>query len=482
MADNKLQILLELERRGRLPEDKKEILGELRRRNVISEGPSISTGSGKGYKIGGNLDRFLSGLPDAGMVAGGFGGGLLGGASGGVGSVPGSVAGGGLGRAGGRSLEELIRNLIGFKKGPVGAGTYLGEAGTGALTEVLGQAAGPVLKGLGSAVGLDTLASYLSKKAATSSYPPSINPVRQTMKSIERGTKTLGEEGVERGLYGMKPSTAYRESVARREGLGAQLGEEISKAEKSGSVVDLQKALNEIDSLKNFYRKKNDTKSLAYLEKRGADLLEQYQSNQGSKTVPLSYLLDEAKNYNISPTTAQELKKVFQEAAKSAYKKEGSYEMAAVEAEFSENLARGLRKELERIVPEAQFLNKEYHIYDELSKSLAQSLSKDLLRSGISLPGFAAGGSGAAAAGSAAAALPAYVAYVGGKSFPVKTYLAAQLQKASTGLGNEAVARNISANFLAHPTLRRAVLRALGRVGTAKAIKATQSQQKKEQQ
>ncbi|MCA9496807.1 MAG: hypothetical protein KC589_07710, partial [Nanoarchaeota archaeon] len=203
MADNKLQILLELERRGRLPEDKKEILGELRRRNVISEGPSISTGSGKGYKIGGNLDRFLSGLPDAGMVAGGFGGGLLGGASGGVGSVPGSVAGGGLGRAGGRSLEELIRNLIGFKKGPVGAGTYLGEAGTGALTEVLGQAAGPVLKGLGSAVGLDTLASYLSKKAATSSYPPSINPVRQTMKSIERGTKTLGEEGVERGLYGM---------------------------------------------------------------------------------------------------------------------------------------------------------------------------------------------------------------------------------------------------------------------------------------
>lgn len=435
--------------------------------NTITNAPQRTLYQKLFNTYGGIVDQALSGIPDAAMLAGDIGGGALGmlGGPAAPATVPlGAVAGGMTARPVGIEIEQALRNLIGLQRPREES---LNQAlQTGALSSAVGVGTGPALKMAGRGLGVKSLMGNQARKYATASFPTSTPLAQAERRAIIEGEGTLGEEAIERGIYGTRKPAAYAQADAMRQKFGKDLEVAFAKADKAKNYLELEKVFEPLQELKQNMLSTGRKSEAEFIDNKISDTLEYWQQKTKPEFVPLGKL---GKTY-ISPSEANTLKKAFQAEARGAYKSAGAYKEAGVQAETAAEIASNIRSELEKIVPEAAFANKEYHIYDEIAQSLADTYSKDLARGGISLPTFGATGTGIAVGGAAGAPLAAGV-YLGSKAFPVKTFLSAQLKAASKSMGNEAIMKNVAANFMAQPTLRRAVLRAIGRVGTAQGVK-----------
>lgn len=456
MAD-KVQIMLELEKRGALPADKAAVIGELRKRGAI---PSLDAKPGI-LSRGGFVDRnILSGqLPFAGGLAGGTIGATLGSAAGGIGAVPGGLAGAGLLTGGGTALQNFARERLGLDA-PRNISQALSDAGkgiqSGVQSEMLGAIGNKVLSSVGGAISksIKDKAGSAVQKLATSSVPQSI---KEVAKAVEYETPTLGVQMANKGIYGFRKNVLDI-AKAGEANFGKQIDDVLSAAQEQR--IDPNKIVSELDSIQSRFLRAGKNDAAKIIESRKADFL----SNILEKGQTMFKDLEGAvKDGLLSPKAANLLKREFGQEASSVFNKDSVDAVSTVNAEFAESMRKALQKEIEKIAPKMSFLNKEYHFYDELTSALSKGIAKDISKGGITIAQPLTTG-GAATAGAFAGGAPGAIAAGGAvqlsRSFPIKTFLAANLAKVAK-VGSDKAASEVTANFMSNPTLRNAVVRAI---------------------
>lgn len=398
---------------------------------------------------GGFADRhLLSGqLPFAGALLGGAAGaGLTGLPTFGAGSPLGGVVGGGAGAAGGKSIENALRSWIGLNA-PTNLKQSFSSAGAAGLQGAAQEAGGQLLsKGLTSAVNAAAKAKpvqSLATRLSTSSIPQSASELSHAVKT---GQKTLGEETAARGIYGTKRKV-FDIAKDNLNTISSKLDELLSSANEN---VDPRTVVSELGKVKTKFSNTANGAALRQIERKEAEFVSRWldKSPSGELTSKLS------------TSEANIVKRLFQNQAKY---EATAFQTQAVQKEFSKAVARGLRKEIERIVPEASFLNKELHVYGQLFDTMADSIAKDISKGGISIANPVTTGAAGAGVGLAAGSIPAAAAAAGtvqlSRSFPIKTYLAAMLTKAR---GKQA--ERVAPQMLAHPQIREAFFKVLNRL------------------
>ena len=415
-------------------------------------------------------------LPTIGSI----GGGILGGIGGaiptlGMGAPGAAILGAGVGGAGGKSLEQALLGLIGKNKNTLGQNLAdVGKAGlAGAASEGIGQSIVPGLKALGQAPGIKQAGQYIAKKAGnitqslgTSAFPQAPKEVAE---AVSAGKQTIGEQAAYKGIYGFKRNVlGLLNSQKKNIGESLDVALESAKAEK----IDPQIVVKELDTVKQKFLNLGNTESAKAVEKRAADWLGQFGSGLDEAGAPVTKYL--------TPSEANVLKRQFANQAKQAFKQADFTDTASLNAEFSEAMAKGLRKAIENVVPQAKILNKEYHLYDKLAESVSMTLARDLLRSGLPVSGqLAAAEAGAVAGFAGASPATGAIASVASRSFPVKTFLAAQLAKiAKSGVTPE-VARDVTLNLMSHPTFKNLIYKTVSRGTIYKGVENNLDKNKK---
>ncbi len=455
---NKIQIMVELEKRGKLPEGKKQLLAEARRRGLVDKDAGA-------FDKGGWADRnLLSGqLPMAGYVGGAVLGGMAGlPAGGGLGSPVTAplfgVAGAGLGGAGGQVAEDAIRQALGWHK-PKGMRETIGRAAQTGSASMAAEAlpVGQAMK-IAGRFGAKNYVKPLQQRLATSAFP---TPTKEIAGNIVKGELTLGQEAAKRGVYGMKRNVLNR-VVRDKKLVGQQLDTVLNEA--SQASIDPHKIMQSLQPVRQKLTRLNDLKGLKLLERKEAEFLGKHARHEFSYVPTRELIKPNSKILN--PMEANIIKRLHADRAKSIYNAQqlGNVDaVAAVEREWSKGVADGLRAEINKIVPEASFLNKEYHIYNELVDVVSNSMAKDLKNGAVMVAHpMSTGGAGAlgyAATGDMGGAVTAAMAQKAGRSFPVKSYLATQLDKIVSKKGGE----TIYADLMAHPTFRKMLFNVLGR-------------------
>ncbi len=268
-------------------------------------------------------------LPQYLPVAGGVVGGIVGGAGGtafgmGVGGVPGAVGGAALGGAAGESVRQLANRAMG-NTAPATSGEAAKEIGTQAAiqggSELLGQAAAPIIKNVGAAL-------------VQSAIKPG---VKATAKAIARGVetsnlpvvKTLIKEGVNVSPGGIAKLqdiiTASNDDVAN------------AVAGMTGKISPLKVAGRNADLMKRVATQVNPTADMETVKKVTGEFLTQAGTTKPAATGTGIVSRD------LTGPEAQAMKQGTYRALKDrAYGTVGN-----VEIEAQKNLARGLKEELE---------------------------------------------------------------------------------------------------------------------------------------
>ena len=248
---------------------------------------------------------------------------------------------------------------------------------------------------------------------------------------------------------------------AKRADISRRLGQALDAA--SEQRIDPREAIKELDPLKQKFKRLGNKAALRKIERQEAEFLRDHLDLQsGAAFTPTDIpteQLAKAGLPTLTPKEASIIKTLNQRVAKSTFS-QAPLDVAAVQKEFSKNLSTGLRKEIEKVVPEASYLNKELHVYDQLVESLSTSIARDISKGGISIaaPFTTAGGvAGGALLGGPTGALIGGGAIQISRSFPVKSFLAAKLSK----VAGKQVAPELASEVMAHPSLRKAVFDAL---------------------
>ncbi len=412
-------------------------------------------------QAGGFLDKnVLSGQLPAAL-------GLVGGA---VGGVPGA----GFGGAAGRSIENPIRQVLGLSP-PMSLADNFKTAGLAGLNMAAGEGvgqiggkllgvAGDAIKSIARSKPIAPFVQNAANRLATSSVPQSTT---QIAKSVEEGTPTLGQQLAQRGQYGFK-QTIFDYAKAGKEKFGKWLGEELDAAASQG--IDPNKAAQALDDVEKRFLRTGNKEAAKIIENRKAAWLDSVLNNKEK----LFLKPDEAVGKGLlSPSEANILKREFASEASSVFKQENFDAVSGVNAEFAHALAKGLRREIEKVVPNAEYLNKEFHFYDQLSNAISTGIARDLQKGGLTIAqpfstgaaagtGLALGGPAGAIAGGTGVQLA--------RTFPVKTYLAAQLTKLAGKEITPELASQVSSQMLAHPTFRKAIFKAISSIGTFNAL------------
>ncbi len=269
-------------------------------------------------------------LPEWLPTIGGAAGGVIGGAGGtafgmGVGGVPGAIGGAALGGAAGESARQLIQHVTGAPEAPQSTRQAASQIGTQAAiqggSELLGQAATPIIKNVGAAL-------------VQSAIKPG---VKATAKAIARGVetsnlpvvKTLIKEGVNVSPGGIAKLqdiiTASNDDVAN------------AVAGMTGKISPLKVAGRNADLMKRVATQVNPTADMDTVKKVTGEFLTQAGTTKPAATGTGIVSRD------LTGPEAQAMKQGTYRALKDrAYGTVGN-----VEVEAQKNLARGLKEELE---------------------------------------------------------------------------------------------------------------------------------------
>ena len=419
----------------------------------------------------------LSGqLPMIGMALGSVTGGLLGGAAGGVGALPGTVAGAGLGGAAGQSIQDFLRSATGVEEPPKTFVESLqrgfpraAETGVRAATvEAAIPAGGALVKGgarlAAKAPGIKQAIPFLKRglqrgvrKIATPAFP---QPVKEVAEAVATGQRTVGEEAAARGISGFK-NKVFNLAKAKVSQFGSQLDDALRAADDE--LIDPREVVKRLEPVKQKFQRLGNKSALRQIERKEAQFIKDNIIDEDIFFVTPEGVAV-AGQPSLKPSEANIIKRLHQRIAKFGA---SPFETTPVPREFSKALSRGIREEIEGVVPQASYLNKELHIYDEISDIVATSIARDLSRGGVSLPQtiFTGGGlaGGAVIGGGAGAVAGAGVAAAASKipkSFPIRTFLASKLSKVAGGEATEGMA----AELMAHPTMRDALFKAFSRI------------------
>lgn len=394
----------------------------------------------------------------------------------GIGGVLGFLSPGSLGKkvfekTASTAGRVLPQNIIGRALG-TGVGSAALEQGLSerSLTDISGRLED--LKGdvaTGSAVDLGLLmapktlrlpkqaASSISKRFSNSAFAK--QATKGLVDAVEKGKKTLGELAAERGLFGFKRGLLSK-VVSKRKDFGEQIGNALKQFDER--TVNPNDVLKELNSVKDRFKRTGNINAAKQIEKRAAAWLDNILEQRGLSKVGVGDLT----KIGLSPSEANLLKREFSTEASSVFKLASPDAVSSVNAEFANAMSKGLRKEIEKIVPEIRNLNKEFHIYDELADTISKSIASDLKSGALTIRSpFSTGG--AATAGAFIGGLPG--AIIGGgaaqltRSFPVQTFLAAQLSRIANNKG----VSDIAADMISHPVFRRAILRAVVEAGNS---------------
>jgi hypothetical protein len=209
-----IDIMLELEKRGKLPENKVSILAEARKRGLVpggekTEAPKIeSLKQSTGQRIAGAIAPYARPVLEAGGVVGG---GVLGSAGGPLGSV----AGAGLGYAGGRQAANLLEEYSGTRKPPT-----LEQAASQAISDIpagMAMEAGGQIGGKALSSGYDYITGKISPmKILSGAYQKALStPFGQEGKALSKETGIELTPAQETGnkLLNLAENTARKSGV-----------------------------------------------------------------------------------------------------------------------------------------------------------------------------------------------------------------------------------------------------------------------------
>lgn len=461
---------------------------ELEQLKALREG--ISKRRNPGFTDpGGFLDKnVLSGQMQ--VLGGGLGGaiGAVSGApTGGLASPALGILGAGGGAIAGQTAEDLIRSAIGLpvdqaatsipgnlaRQGQIGTNYMAGQALGYGVPKAIGMAAntgpgqfiGRALKSGGKKIQETVSPSlrYAYSRLGVGSMPEPIKQLSRKVsagntqsiqQALESGNLPIGQEAAMRQVYGTKQSVLSK-AQDMMSSLGNQLDDVLAKA--SNNKIDPLLVVKELDGLSSSYSKRaGSERAISMINQARDNFLSKYTSPESSGALGTAA----RKLSSLEPLAANEVKRALQSQAKSAYSKVG-YDMAGVEAEIAESLARGLRKEIENKVggQTVKKLNQELGFYKQMSDIVAKEIAKDLNRIGFGMgQNLQVGSAGAAgfAVGGVPGALAGTTASIASKSFPVRTRLAAMLARAS-GDKIDTLARD----FMADPVFRSAAEKAM---------------------
>lgn len=260
-----------------------------------------------------------------------------------VGGAVGGVPGAAIGYGAGRQAANLIEESQGKRK-PVELAPRLAEAGkdlvTGAAMEAGGQGAAKIIEaGAGQVAKLAPRIYEAVLKVPPRSVP---NDVRN--------------RAVQTALEGQYPPTqkGLNRLQADIDGLNREIDSVVTRAGNSGKEVDMNAVVKRVDKLKDFYNALPPDRAKPFIED-----LEKLQSE---------YLSGGAK---LNVVSAQEMKKRIYQLHRKHY---GELKTAVVEGEKA--IARGLKEELVKQIPEIGKLNAKDSARIELENVLERAVNR----------------------------------------------------------------------------------------------------------
>jgi len=250
-TQDKIKVMLELEKLGGLPKDKQVILDELRSLGAV---PALDSAPKQseipGAKTRQQNTKFVKSL--ALPQLGAFGGGVLGALGAGIptlgaGAVGGATVGAGIFGGLGKSAEIALMNLL-ANRGTQSPFKQTLQSGVDAATnQMIGESIIPGAKiigkgvskipGVSSALGsVKKFAGNIGQGLSTSSF---VQPAKDVEKALLKGKETLGQEAAKRGIYGFKRSVLNL-LTSKTKDIGSQIDlalDAVSKEKISPSII-----------------------------------------------------------------------------------------------------------------------------------------------------------------------------------------------------------------------------------------------------
>lgn len=430
MAD-KLEIMLELERRGALPPDKQELLNEARTRGLIGNSqktdevkddtPAWARTSGKFGSAGPTMyglygagrELLRNGIETVGTTAGQAGGALI--------PVPGaSYAAGGAGYAlSKRGAQALLGEDVDTSASSIARDVATGSlmAGAGKLISKI-PGVNKVLSPEVANVGAPPKGTGMANKVAetimekTLKVPPS-GKVGYQVVDREAGIKTALDEGISVTKGGLEKTKKLLEN----------LGEQMDSAVASNpdAIIATDSVLGPVQELRDFASKTvNGDDLVKSIDRTIAKFKKQYGDE-------------------LTVSQAQEIKQNTNAFLRKSY---GQLQPVVVEAQ--KQIVRGLKDRIAQEIPEIAGVNAHYKDLKNLEIILDRAVNRTGNWDWFSLSAGMAGAIVGGATGKVSSAAEAVGLWRALKSPVVQSYLALTLKNA--GVGKEA---NAMANLIA---------------------------------
>lgn len=214
------------------------------------------------------------------------------------------------------------------------------DAAFGAGGEAVGKLIPAVLKGIGSTV--------------EKTGPQLVNTVLDVpLKDLKHGN--FGEELLKKGLYGTEEGLLNKaqESIAKN---SSKIESALKPAADAGQVLDNSTVLDELLAIKDKYATAN-----------------KFTGTRPSEMRAIDRAIDRVKSLDpTNPLDAQAAKQEIYEIAQKAYGKD----VLPIKSDIETATARGLKKGIENIVPEAKDLNQESSFMINLRDLLTNKIAK----------------------------------------------------------------------------------------------------------
>lgn len=214
------------------------------------------------------------------------------------------------------------------------------DAAFGAGGEAVGKLIPAVLKGIGSTV--------------EKTGPQLVNTVLDVpVKDLKHGN--FGEELLKKGLYGTEEGLLNKaqESIAKN---SSKIESALKPAADAGQVLDNSTVLDELLAIKDKYATAN-----------------KFTGTRPSEMRAIDRAIDRVKSLDpTNPLDAQAAKQEIYEIAQKAYGKD----VLPIKSDIETATARGLKKGIENIVPEAKDLNQESSFMINLRDLLTNKIAK----------------------------------------------------------------------------------------------------------
>jgi len=250
----------------------------------------------------------------------------------------------------GKFIPELAKLLgrgglanvaVGQAQNPTSDWKKIGtDAAFGAGGEAIGKLIPAVLKGLGSTV--------------EKTGPQLVNTVLDVpLKDLKQGN--FGEELLKKGLYGTEEGLLNKaqQGISKNSG---QIEAALKPATEAGQTLDNSSVLDELLAIKDKYATAN-----------------KFTGTRPSEMRAIDRAIERVKGLDpTNPLEAQAAKQEIYEIAQKAYGKEA----LPIKADIETATARGLKKGIEGIVPEAKDINKESAFLINLKDLLTNKIAK----------------------------------------------------------------------------------------------------------